>query len=163
MICVLAWKRSGRSEWLAATLLASALIPGAWWLDLSVETDREQVERILGEFIVHYREGRLADVQAAISREAPLLSLAAAGLIERYNFEDERVTDISVAPDGDNYEIHFRLNADFIADKYGSVGRRPTRWLTTWVDEDDQWKLRDAKRLDPMNGKEVTGWRSLTR
>lgn len=138
--------------------IAAALIPGAWWLEGAVDTPGEQVVRSLNNFIVDYREGRLADVQSAISGKNVALSIAAAGLIQLYTYEGERVTDVSVEPVDDGYEAHFRLNADFVAANYGSVGRRPTRWLTTWVEEDDRWKLRDVKRLDPINGDVREGW-----
>lgn len=134
------------------------MIPGAWWLEGAVDTPGEKVVRSLNDFIVDYREGRLADVQAAISSENAALAIAAAGLIQLYNYEDERVTDVSVEPVANGYEAHFRLNADFVAANYGSVGRRPTRWLTTWVEEDDRWKLLGVKRLDPINGDVREGW-----
>lgn len=144
-------------------MFASAVVPGAFYLDASVETDREQVERSLTEIVTNYRDGNKADVVAAISNQNAALQVAAALLIDQFNFTEERLTDISVDRSADGFETEFRLNADFVAGNYGSVGRRPTRWRVAWVKEDNNWKVRDAIRLDPMNGKEIAGWESFSR
>lgn len=142
-------------------MFAAALVPAAFYLDATVETDREQVTIALEQIVTDYRDGNRAGVVDAISKRNMPLQLAAATLIDRFTFTDERLTDIAVTSAEDGYDAHFRLNADFVVNNHGSVGRRPTRWSVRWIREDDRWKVRDVTRLDPMNGKEIDGWESF--
>lgn len=139
-------------------MFAAAIVPAAFYLDAAVETDREQVESSLHQFIGDYREKRAADVGDAISAQSLALKAAAMVAVNIYNFENDRVTDVSVTESADGYVSHFRLNADFIATNHGSIGRRPTRWNVQWVFENDRWKIRDVTRLNPVNGQELGSW-----
>ena len=153
----LALMQNGRGRPGLATLIVGLLlVPAAWALDASAVTDGEAVEAAARKLVDDFVAGRAAAVDAAISPGESALKALAAVAIAAVTVEDERVTDVSHAVEGDAATVRLRVNADFaVRSMAGAAGRRPTRWELTYAREGEDWKLTDAADLDPITGKRL--------
>ena len=154
------WQNGRRGAGLLLTLAGLLTVPMAWAIDRAFETDAERIEQRLTTVVSDYQTFDLPAVQDAISRTRPDLKALAAVAIEYANYEDERLTDVSVDVDGDEATAHFRLNANFLLNS-GNLGeiRQPTRWRFGYVREGTSWKIVEVTELDPITGEELDRYR----
>ena len=138
------------------TAVAVVVAAAAFGVDEFVVTDTEQLEQQLTQLVADFAGNQSAAVAAAFDDSVPVWRMAASAAVALVDVEpDYRLTDLSAAVSGDEASQHFRLNGEFTVGRFGSVGRRPTRWQLDWVRVGDAWRIVDVHELDPITGEEM--------
>lgn len=137
-----------------AGLLLAFLAGLVYATDVMIESPGEQVEASANKMLNGFKAANLDAIDALISRQSPDLVETARRGLELVNIEPgfhiKSVELKSASPD----EVVARIRANGrITERQQSMTQHvPEYWETTWVHEDNQWKLSEATRLDPLSG-----------
>ena len=136
--------------------VAVLLAIGAAAVDELVVTDTERLEERLTTLVADFAANDADGVTAVFDDSVPMWRLAASAAVAMVDVgPDYRLTDLSADVSDATASQHFRLNGEFTVGRFGSVGRRPTRWRLDWVKSGDDWRIVDVHELDPITGEEM--------
>lgn len=151
------WNSSRRAIPLVAAIVCLLLGIGIFYLERSIETEGERLQKIVVALCDDFQHRRPATLNY-FSNKAPAtkaLVLAAMALVEVG--DDLRLTDFSTNVTNQNSRatVHFRANATISVVGQGPVGHQPARVVLTFQKEEDQWKIIEVERLHPISGEKM--------
>lgn len=157
VICLGLWNTSRRKGYLLAAAGFVLACGGAWVVEKSVVTDREQLELLVQNLCDDFRRKDRRTLDYFAAQAEPLREMAedAMELVDVQN--DLRVTDFETELTNNNSRarVHFRANATLAVKAIGNVGRQPFRAIIEWQREAGAWKIVNIRRLNPLNGQEM--------
>ena len=136
-------------------LLAAA---GLYVLESAVVTPGERVEGQLQAMLDGFRDRDQHAIDRCIADASPRLRETAAQGLEMVTLtKDFHIKDleIKVREDGQTADAHLRANGTLKINHSDMISRVFTRWQTVWKHIDNEWKLAEVRRLDPVNGQEM--------
>ncbi|MCA9060267.1 MAG: hypothetical protein KDA85_17280 [Planctomycetaceae bacterium] len=137
-------------------LLTAALV---YAVEQMIVTTGERVEQDVQAMLDGFKQYNLAAIESHISAEAPQLMTSAkqgldlVDLAPSFHMKD---VEISVDEAGTTATVRLRANGSVSLRPSGTMAHVATYWETTWKLESDTWKLRTAKRLNPVTGEEIS-------
>jgi len=152
------WTSTKRNYILVGSFLLLALGGGTFLLDQLVETEEERVEALVYEMADNFRqldvEGTLAFFSPQAEQYRKYVRRGGEMILE---IPKLRITDVEVEllAGETRARSHFRANGLFSI-KGMTEHRFSSRWELTWQLEAGEWKIIDLKRLDPINGREIS-------
>lgn len=152
------WIRTQKFPALIVTLLCGIGIPGSYFADQWILTDREQIEAAVHEMATAFEERHINGLLLHISpRQQELIELVEWGFETVTAVDSLHITDVSVETlaDGSRARSHFRANGRFHVTTFGDVGHKATRWELAWQREGGQWQVVGIRRLNPITGEEM--------
>ncbi|MDB5335447.1 MAG: hypothetical protein JWN70_1066 [Planctomycetaceae bacterium] len=142
-------------------ILCLVLVGGCFVLDSLVLTPSEQVVENIYNLTDAVQRQDVPKVLNYFSNQAPEREVVRTTLEKVKVQKDLRISDVSVTFKGAGSVAvsHFRANASItvnVAGYSGDVNYHPTRWELDWQREAGEWKIIEIRRLNPINGKEVS-------
>ena len=151
------WIRSGNKPIAVAGLVFVALIPLAWFIANQVETDREQIQRLLYT-LADAVERNGHDSAVTVIADAELESRARLEL-QNWNFELAKVTQINkIRVIGDTYppqadiEMMVKVKVSGRGSNAVQNAQIPRKLLLTMEKEGDEWLITEYQHLPIIGG-----------
>jgi hypothetical protein len=151
------WIRSGNKPIAVAGLVFVALIPLAWFIANQVETDREQIQRLLYT-LADAVERNDHDSAVTVIADAELESRARLEL-QNWNFELAKVTQINkIRVIGDTYppqadiEMMVKVKVSGRGSNAVQNAQIPRKLLLTMEKEGDEWLITEYQHLPIIGG-----------
>ena len=129
-----------------------------WWLESSVVTESEILERDLQSMLDGFIRQDEALIHSQISEKAPNLRTIASQALDMVTLDSGfhlKDINITISDDSSKATAHLRANGRASLKRNAYDQTVATRWETTWEKEGGTWKLVSAKRLDVVSGKEM--------
>lgn len=122
--------------------------------DAMIESPRERVEVSANKMLSGFQAADLNAIDAMISRQSPDLMETARRGLELVSIEPGfHIKSVELKSASSNEVVaRIRANGRITERKQSMTQHVPEYWETIWVQEDDQWKLSEATRLDPLSG-----------
>jgi len=154
LVCLALWNSNRRSIHLVAALGCLLLCAGFYFLERSIVTEGERLQKIVASLCDDFRKKNPATAEY-FSKAAPeykALVLLAMAMVEVR--EDLRLTDFQTNLTNQNSRgtVHFRANATLSVVGHGDVGHQPARIVLTFQREQGEWKIIEVERLHPLTG-----------
>ena len=151
------WIRSGNKPIAVAGLVFVALIPLAWFIANQVETDREQIQRLLYTLADAVERN---DHDSAVTVIAdPELESRARLELQNWNFELAKVTQINkIRVIGDTYppqadiEMMVKVKVSGRGSNAVQNAQIPRKLLLTMEKEGDEWLITEYQHLPIIGG-----------
>ena len=151
------WLRSGNRPTAIAGLVFVALIPLAWFIANRIETDREQIERLIYKLADAVERN---DHNTAVSVIAdPELESLARQELQKWNFTLAKVTKINkIRVISDTYplqadiEMIVKVRVDGRADRAIQNAQIPRKLLLTLENNGDDWLITQYQHLPIIGG-----------
>lgn len=156
VILFIQWYLRRQSKYLVGLAITLAIMVGSYLIEISVITPRERVEADLYGLANAFQNKQSDATMDYISpRALPLRTLVLLALNTVTIDGELRITDVETEMLADNSlaKTHFRANG--AATYRGISGRAPTRWELTWQQIGGEWKVTEARRLNPITGEEL--------
>lgn len=152
MFAALTWYRQQKLVYLVLVFVCLTASVLTWFVEQSIITPQERVHDAVVDITHAFQERDLPRTLAHVSARGDDLKALITLFIDQVKIEEMRLTDIQVelTSGGTRAVSRFRLNAKFSL--YGYSSREPTRWESRWQLEENEWKLIDVMRLDPLTG-----------
>lgn len=150
------WYLRRQSKYLVGMAIALVMLGGSYLIEISIVTPRERVEADLYALADAFQYKDVDTTMGYISKgAAPLRTLVMLALNTVTIDGDLRITDVEteMLADDSIAKTHFRANG--AATFKGISGRAPTRWELTWQQIGGEWKVTEARRLNPITGDEL--------
>lgn len=151
------WIRSGNKPIAVAGLVFVALIPLAWFIANQVETDREQIQRLLYT-LADAVERNDHDSAVTVIADAELESRARLEL-QNWNFELAKATQINkIRVIGDTYppradiEMMVKVKVSGRGSNAVQNAQIPRKLLLTMEKEGDEWLITEYQHLPIIGG-----------
>lgn len=156
VVLFIQWYLRRQSKYLVGLAITLAIMVGSYLIEISVVTPRERVEADLYGLANAFQNKQADATMDYISpRALPLRTLVLLALNTVTIDGELRITDVETEMLADNSlaKTHFRANG--AATYRGISGRAPTRWELTWQQIGGEWKVTEARRLNPITGEEL--------
>ena len=146
---------------LILALVSLLLAGGCYALDQYVLTPAEEVSQNVYDLATAIEKQDIQKTLGYFSPQARELDLIEAALHHVQVKDHLRITDLSVSFKAANSLAisHFRANAALHVNLMGMatvLDSHPSRWELDWRREAGEWKIINIRRLNPINGKEIT-------
>lgn len=132
---------------------------GLFFLERWLISPGEHLEAEVQTMLQHFKDRDLDAITAQISTTSPELTAVATQGLDLVDIHDSfHIKNVEVTFDeaDTSATVLLRANGDISLRKQGGGQRYvPTFWRTTWIREDDGWKLSKVMRLNPANGQEM--------
>lgn len=154
--CLIGWSQRRQNVLLLAAAACFLLAAGAWLLDLSVVTPREEIRADVYGIVRAFQRRDLERTVSYVSDSAKDLKLiigTAYNLIEVH--DDMRISDVQAELIAQNQraKTRFRVNAT-VTHELGSQ-HVSSLWEARWQREPGGWKMIDIVPFDPITGERV--------
>ena len=157
LILLAVWNSNRRARYLIAAAICLMACVGFYFLERAIVTEGEKLQQIVVSLCDDFRHKRQATL-SYISDAAPQLKLMMMGAMTIVEITDgPRLTDFQTSITNQNTRgrVHFRANATLNITGHGSVGHQPARIVLTFQRENDQWKIIEIERLNPLTGERM--------
>jgi hypothetical protein len=155
----IAWSSTGRKEWLVGLGLVVVLTIVGMIVEQLVVTDREAIERTLGEIARDVQSNNVRTVLRHIATGASDVQREAETELPRYRFDECRVTkvhnvdiDASAEPRSAIVEFNVIATGSFSEGGVELTGQQVLRWVRLHMvrEKDSQWRVQDYEHDDPQ-------------
>jgi hypothetical protein len=156
------WKDRRQSRYLAivagCVIAAIAIVA----VEEKVVTERERIEQSIHHLATDFEHADADAVVDAISKQSPELRLFARAAVNAVQLSSARVTDVNVEMLSDSRaKSHFRVNGTVALRSQLNGTHQATRWIATWQNEGDRWRILDVSQLDTITGEPTQQFRKL--
>lgn len=158
IVCWLSGSQNGRK----ASLICVACAVGMYFLERSLISTGEEVEMATAQLLQNFKDEDLNAISNQIVDQDPeLVALAEKGLqmVDLGPDFQLKSVETSVSNDGQTVTAYVRANGriEFTGNTAAAAGGRhmPTFWKTIWNRKGEEWRLRNATRLNPTDGQEI--------
>ena len=116
---------------------------------------RERIEVAADEILQGFKDEDLDAITSRISDDSPELKetaqqgMAMVRVQDGFHIRSVRL----VSETDDQITVRIRANGRIMERSQSMTQHVPEFWETTWVNEENDWKLSKATRLDPVSGK----------
>jgi hypothetical protein len=158
MVSGIVWWDRRKPALLIVALLCIPAAIGAIVIERRIVTHREILAARIARLVEDFERQDSAAVENAISSRSPELRLLAANALGKVRIENVRVTDVNVEISGEEVlraRTHFRVTADVVFSGVHRMRQQPTRWMATWEEETDDWRILDIEQLHYITGEPI--------
>lgn len=150
-----------RRRSLVVALVSLLLAGGCFVLDQYVVTPAEEVIQNVYDLAVAVEKQDIPKTLNYFSPQAKERAVVEVALHQVKVRDHLRITDLSVTFKAANSLAisHFRANAALHVNLMGmatDLDSHPSRWELDWRREAGEWKIIKVRRLNPINGQEIT-------
>jgi ketosteroid isomerase-like protein len=145
--------RVQRAGW--GLLFAAVLV---WIIEGRIVTAGEQIEANVQAMLEAFIARDVDAIDEHIAADAaPLKQTARDGLelVELHRTFHLKDVRVQMAPDQQSATVELRANGTLTLRQNNGYAHAPTRWRTTWIRQNDGWKLSAVQRLNPVNGSDM--------
>lgn len=156
---------TGSGKGRAVAGVCAVLCVALFFLERYLVSPGEEIEQRVELLLEEFRAADIDGIGEILSSQNQGLKDTAARGLELVEIEDSfhiASVDVSInETDSDEDSARtavamIRANGNLTLLKHGGGSRHvPTYWKTTWVFQNDQWRLDKVVRLNPANGKEM--------
>lgn len=165
------YSKTPASKYLVGVLGCALLGAAAFFVERLIVTEAERVEASVYGLAQACVSGDVDDTLAYVAPEQVIVREVIRNGMKLVDVgEDLTVTDLHVklAPDRNTATSHFRANGTVALS--GSTNQIhldyaqhvSTRWLLTWSRLDDEWKISQLTRLNPISGETMNPLAQVT-
>jgi len=136
----------------------AVLAVAVYFLEAAIVTPSEQIEGSLQSLLEGFITEDLSAIHQQIDDEAPGLKEKAKQGLALVNLDKSfHMQDIVVKVDegGQRAEAELRANGRLTVEQANTPYHAATRWRTHWKLVNEQWKLSEVHRLNPVTGEEI--------
>lgn len=151
------WKESRKKSLLITSVVMLILTPLIYVVELKVVTENEILEQKVMDFTSNFQQKNLEKTLSFIHEKNKSDEFRVKNSFKVLDVSDDlRITDIRVkiSDNGTSGITHFRANASILYQGH-DMGHHPSRWNVYWHKADEEWKVIQVDRLDPINGKVI--------
>jgi hypothetical protein len=153
--CVLlaVWSSQKRAVWLIAALAAVVSAVAVYFIESSIITEAERVEKNVYELKTAFERKDKTRTLSFFSLQAPEPRERVEQALEWVDLPDGvDIKDMSVRMSNENTRAVARFRANGTVSFRGMLPQHAaSRWELTWQKEGNDWKIIDVVRLNPIN------------